>query len=280
MKGIDHLVLCGSDLSRMRDGYADLGFTLTPVAQHPFGTQNSLVQLDGCFLELLSLADVDLIPEHRPGHFSFAAFNRIFLEEGEGFSMLVLDSEDARGDVAFYRRNGLHTYEVFDFSRKAKLPAGEDATVGFSLAFVSSPQMPRAGFFCCEQRSPEYFWQPRYQMHPNGATAILEVALVAERPADVKPFVELFSGLTAEPRDQGFRIVTARGDISILKPDAFEEDYGIASPVLDRGPRFAGYTVGLKTPCSRPDLLAQTRNMFGTAIRFKTVPVAAGKEDR
>ena len=57
MSGIDHLVLCGRDLEEMRRRYGALGFTLTPPAHHPFGTGNSLVQLDRCFLELLVVAD-------------------------------------------------------------------------------------------------------------------------------------------------------------------------------------------------------------------------------
>ena len=144
MKGIDHLVLCGADLDAMQRHYRNLGFTLTPPASHPFGTGNSLVQLDGCFLELLTVLDPAAIPEHRPGHFSFGAFNRDFLSHGEGFSMLVLSTQDARGDAAQWRRAGLDTYAPFDFSRKAKLPSGEEVTVGFSLAFATRPDMPRA----------------------------------------------------------------------------------------------------------------------------------------
>src|SRR5688572_20832003 len=167
MKGIDHLVLCGRSLDAMRETYGRIGFTLTPPAQHPFGTQNSLVQLDQTFLELLSLGDEAKIPEHDEQRFSFAAFNRDFLKRQEGFSMLVLDSGSARQDVANYRRLGLRIYEPFDFSRRAKLPGGQEAVIGFSLAFVSSPDMPMCGFFCCQQHAPQYFWQESYQRHAN-----------------------------------------------------------------------------------------------------------------
>jgi hypothetical protein len=273
MKGIDHLVLCGHDLNTMRHAYTSLGFTLTPPAVHPFGTQNSLIQLDHVFLELLSLEKIELVPEHAPSFFSFAAFNRDFLKTAEGLSMLVLDSDDARADFAFYRGCGLHTYEPFDFSRKAKLPTGEEATVGFSLTYVSSPRMPRAGFFCCQQHAPQYFWQPLYQNHPNGACTILEVTLVAEQPEGIKGYVELFAQRPAQPFGEGYRIETARGDIAILKPDSFRAAYGVDPPDLSQGPRFAGYTVGLKSTV-QPDLAVLPICKFGTAIRFKTVSVA------
>ena len=56
-RGIDHLVLGVHDLDKARDTYARLGFTTTPRAIHPFGTGNSLVQLQGNFLELLAVVD-------------------------------------------------------------------------------------------------------------------------------------------------------------------------------------------------------------------------------
>jgi hypothetical protein len=275
MKGIDHLVLCGSDLEATRQKYAALGFTLTPPAQHPFGTKNSLVQMDNVFLELLSVAQPAKIPEHRAGHFSFAAFNRDFLKKGEGLSMLVLDSEDARADAATYRQHGLETYEPFDFSRRAKLPTGEEVVVAFSLAFVSSPQMPRCGFFCSEQHTPQYFWQPNYQTHGNGAQTVLEVALVAERPREIKSFLEHFSGYQAIALDDGLRIATKRGEIGVRTPESFHESYRVSPPDLSDGPRFAGFTVGLRNTSPRPDLFGETVELFGAAIRFKAMPVAA-----
>ena len=50
-RGIDHLVLAVRDLEKARTFYQRLGFTLTPRAQHPWGTANHLAQLNGCFLE-------------------------------------------------------------------------------------------------------------------------------------------------------------------------------------------------------------------------------------
>lgn len=275
MKGIDHLVLCGWSLEAMREAYSRLGFTLTPSARHPFGTQNSLVQLDQLFLELLSLGDAAKIPEHAAGRFSFAAFNRDFLERQEGFSMLVLDSEDARVDVANYRKLGLKTYEPFDFSRRAKLPGGQDAVVGFSLAFVSSPEMPLCGFFCCEQHAPEHFWQESYQRHENRARTVLEVALVAAEPQRLRGFLERFSGVAAL-NGHRLRLRTRRGDIAVETPKSFEKIYGLAAPDLRRGPRFGGYTIGLGEDTARPDLLGRTFDLFGTAVRFAALPVAGG----
>jgi hypothetical protein len=277
VKGIDHLVLCGRDLEAMRERYGDLGFTLTSPAQHPFGTGNSLVQFDGCFLELLSVLDEAIVPEHAPGHFSFAAFNRDFLLTNEGFSMLVLDSNDARADVSRLRSAGIDTYKPFDFSRKALLPSGEEVTVGFSLAFATHPEMPRAGFFSCQQHAPQHFWKPEYQRHANTAVSILEVCLIAEHPKRFESFVSQLAGARPERINGGSRISTTRGDIAILSPDAFADRYGTAPPSLADGPRFAGFTIGLvdtryieeiEVPRVMERWVVPPNQTFGTVIAF------------
>lgn len=246
MKGIDHLVLCGRDHLAMRETFTSLGFTLTPQAQHPFGTGNSLIQLEGCFLELLSIFEAGKIPEHHGERFSFAAFNRDFLSRREGLSMLVLDSTNARADVAAFRAAGLRTYEPFDFSRRARLPNGQEATVGFSLAFATHPAMPEVAFFTCQQHAPEHFWKPDYQRHANRALTILEVSLVAERPVDHAGFLAAFSGFPATPNEDGFTIRTARGNITCVTPRGFERTFLRSPPEMKNGPRLGGFTIGVR----------------------------------
>ena len=107
MKGINHLVLTGHDLEALRSKYQALGFTVTPRGQHPFGTGNSIIQLPGTYLELLSVTVPQDVPEHSPGQFSFAAFNRDYLARHEGFSMMALDTPDARADIQSWRAAGL-----------------------------------------------------------------------------------------------------------------------------------------------------------------------------
>lgn len=245
MRGIDHLVLCGRDLAAMRDNYAALGFTLTPEARHPFGTGNRLVQLEGCFLELLSVVEPERIGPAGAERFSFAAFNRDFLRRGEGMSMLVLDSDDARADVAAFRDRGLRTYEPFDFERKARLPNGDEVTVGFSLAFATDPGMPGIAFFTCQQHAPEHFWKPQYQRHANRALTILDVSLVAERPEEHAAFLSAFAGVRPEAVAGGITLRTARGNISCITPAAFAQCFGRA-PDMGQGPYFGGFTIGVR----------------------------------
>ncbi len=246
-RGIDHLVLCAQDLDAARDWYGRLGFTLTPKAVHPFGTANSLVQFDGAFLELLNVDDASKITEHAGKNFSFGAFNRDYLKIGEGFSMLVFEGFDARSDQAEFVEKQLSDFEPFDFQRKARLPDGEDVTVGFSLAFVTHPTMKRAMLFTCQQHAPEYFWKREFQVHDNGALGIRDVTFAAEHPLDLFGF---FAGLqdatSVFKTGDDLRIRTARGDVLVRTPATWRKHFQTTtSPDLSHGPCMAAYTVNV-----------------------------------
>src|ERR1700690_588045 len=212
----DHLVLCAADLEQAQKFYRSIGFTLTPRALHPFGTSNSLVQLQGNFLELLSIADPALIPKPEPGKFSFAVFNQAFLRKREGFSMLVLAASDAAADAAEFKACGLQAYDVFNFGRQAMLPDGSKARVDFSLAFVTEPSMPEVGFFTCQQHAPQYFWRPEYQRHANGAVRLVEVVMSASRPGDHRSFFERLVKAPARISPSGIALGDAGEQLTML----------------------------------------------------------------
>jgi hypothetical protein len=278
MKGINHLVLAGHDLEAMRSHYAGLGFTVTPRGQHPFGTGNSLMQLHGSYLELLAVTAPQDVPEHRAEHFSFAAFNRDYLKRHDGFSMLVFDTPDARADVKAWRTAGLQTYEPFDFSRAAKMADGQEITVAFSLAFVSHPAAPWLGLFACQHHSPQYFEQPRYVQHANGATAVQDVWIVGDTAPDLAGFTQIVTGAKAIREDPSLTMLqTSIGAIVLARPQAFVNAFGLAAPHPDDGPHLAALTLACQTIGRLADLprignrhiLAPAKN-FGTAIGFVT----------
>ncbi len=286
MNGIDHLVLAVADLDRARSRYASLGFTLTPEARHPFGTGNSLVQLrERAFLELVTVKAPEAVPEHGPGRFSFAAFNRDFLKKGEGFSMLVIESSDARADLERFRAAGLVTYAPFDFSRKAQLPTGEEATVGFSLAFVSHPEMPDVGFFTCQQRSPDHFWKPEYQVHENTAYAVSSVWLVAEQPLDFADFLQTFADAEdVTAADDRLDVETGRGRIIAVTGSAFEREFGVPPATAGRSPCLAAYVLNVRdldtvkarldeaqlpSAAKRDRIVIPADEMFGSLVAFQ-----------
>ncbi|MEX2615402.1 MAG: VOC family protein [Alphaproteobacteria bacterium] len=242
-RGIDHLVLCARDLEAARAAYGSFGFTTTPPARHPFGTANSLVQLQGSFLELIAVADPAEIRQPLPGAFSFGQYIRKFLQRREGMSMLVFESRDAGADQAEFLRKGIDTYDPFHFERQAQLPDGQSVIVGFSLAFATTPDMPEAVFFTCQQHAPQYFWKPEYQSHANGARAISEIVMVAESPGHLARFFARLQPPCAVSLDsKGLQVVTSRGQITVITTDAFMDRYGAPAHGPDT-PYFAAYTI-------------------------------------
>lgn len=281
MRGLNHLVLTGHDLDAMGDHYASLGFTLAPRGRHPFGTDNAVIQLQGCYLELLAVARPEDVPEHGANSFSFAAFNRDYAARHEGFAMLVFDTPDARADIASWQKAGLKTYEPFDFQRGAKLPSGEEITVGFSLAFSRTPQAPWIGLFACQHYRPDYYEQARYLAHENTAQNVREVWISGDGALGLSDFMAKLTGLKAR-QDGDDRIVfaTRTGDLVLASPDAFAAAFGEPPPHPGDGPHLAGYTIGcrdLGTFAARgiqkagDRFVVPAKRNFGTALAFAQI---------
>ncbi len=241
LRGLDHLVHVVRDLDAAGEVYDLVGFTVGPRNHHPWGTHNRIVQTPGFFIELLEIAEPAKIPPHAGDHFSFGAFNRDFLARcGEGFSMLSLEGRDPAADKADFDGAGFGGFDLFDFSRQARRPDGEEVEVGFSLAFAKDPLAPDAGFFTCTQRRPENFWAPSMQRHANGTTGIAGVVLVTDHPLDHASFIDTFAGATPRRVMDGWYIAsTARGEIDIMTRAIFTERFGVPAPAGE-GLRIAG----------------------------------------
>lgn len=278
MKSINHLVLAGRDLLAMRKVYERLGFTLTAPGQHPFGTGNTIIQFHGTYLELLSVTRPRDVVEHAPGEFSFSAFNRDYLDRHEGFSMMVLGTTDAHIDIADWKASGLQTYAPFDFSRQAKMPDGEEVTVGFSLAFVSHPQAPWLGLFACQHFRPQYYEQKPFMNHANSARSVREVWVCGKGAGDLAGYMATVTGSSANPsRAGGARIPTTTGTIIIAGDEEFHQTFGLDPPHPQDGQHLAGLVFG----CHDLDRLPKSQVLkhrdrfilppdqgFGTALAF------------
>ena len=277
MKGINHLVLASHDLEALRSAYQALGFTVMPRGQLlPFGVSNSIVLLHDNFLELLSVTGPH--PEHSTGHFSFGAFNRDYLARHEGFSMLVLDTLDARADIAFWREAGLQVYEPFDVSRMATMPDGENVKLGFSLAFVTHPGAPWFRVFACQFQRPQFYVQPQYQNHANAAATVQDVWITGEAAPDLADFMSKVTGASSVRESADLTVLqTPTGDIILARPNAFEAAFGVAAPHPEDGPHLAGFTIGcrdlshlasLDLPKAGGRYVVPPSRGFGTAIGF------------
>jgi hypothetical protein len=249
-RGIDHVVHAVHDLDAAAALYRALGFQVGARNRHPpsWGTQNHIVQLPGCFVELLTVAEPEHIAPHGPRFFSFGAFNRDALARGQGLSMLALEGCDATADAQHFRNEGIGDFEVFDFEREARRPDGSPIKVAFSLAFARDPDAREIGFFTCRHRFPENFWNPAFQIHPNTADGIAGVVMVAANPSDHRAFLTAFTGTETAVTVAGLTATTPRGEIQVMQPAAFEHRFGGQPPDVAAGARLAALRFAVRDP--------------------------------
>ena len=132
-------------------------------------------------------------------------------------------------------------------------PGGVEHQVGLTsdvaeqLAFARDARSPSVGFATCQQHFPENFWNRAFQTHPNGATGVVGVVLVAENPTDHHIFVSAFTGereLLAT--STGITVKTARGEIQVMAPDAFRSHFGVPPPDVAHGMRIAALRFAIR----------------------------------
>jgi hypothetical protein len=229
-RGLDHIVHAVHDLDGAAALYRRMGFTVGARNKHPWGTHNYIVQCAGTFIELLTVAEPDKLGKDAISNL-FGLYNQDFLARSEGLSLLILESKDAKADVADFKRGGISASDAVHFEREAKRPDGTTIKVGFSLAFAQDKAAPHMRFATCQQHYPENFWNPAFQVHSNGAQAIRAVMIVADEPEQHRSFASAYTGSAefyAEPGEVS--VITPRGALSIMTPARFTAAFGGPQP--------------------------------------------------
>jgi hypothetical protein len=234
--GLDHIVHAVRDLDAAAEFYARAGFTVGARNRHAWGTHNRIVQLKNAYIEILTVAEPEKIPAHGARSFSFGAYHRDFLASREGFSMLILNSRNAVEDARSFEKTGIGGFAVFDFSREGAKPDGTPVKLAFTLAFARDAASPAVRFAVCQHHFPENFWDPAFQTHANGVTAVPGVALVADNPTDHHIFLKAFTGVSdLHSSSIGVTARTENGDVGIMEPVSFRDQFGVSPEVRDEG---------------------------------------------
>lgn len=264
-RGLDHIVHAVRDLDAAAALYRRLGFTVGARNRHPWGTHNHVVQFPGFFIELLTMAEPEKLGDDGISRL-FGAYQRDFLARREGFSMLLLESRDAVADAAQFRDAGIAAADALRFERDAKRPDGTTVQVAFSLAFARDAKAD-AGFAVCQQHFPENFWNPAFQSHPNSASGVAGVVMVAENPSDHHVFLSAF----AREREllatsNGITVRTPRGTIDVMTPAAYASHFGTAAPDVAQGARLAALMFTVRDASRTASALAQPQAAAGSRI--------------
>lgn len=232
---LDHLVLPVAGLGIARARYEALGFTVAADAAHPFGTDNACVFFaDKTYLEPLAIGrQADYEAAIADGNVFVARDDAYRRTNGQdGFSAVVVSSDDARADHARFTAAGVSAGDILEFSRVMRLPDGTEGTGSFRLAFAVEPRAPDVFFFACQRIASLPADRDALERHANGVIGLAEVVLGAEAPLALRGILQhvAYDGeVSGRVATVG---VTMRNGVKVSVLDAGEmaEAFGDAAP--------------------------------------------------
>ena len=231
--GIDHPLIAVWDIEAIRKRYAALGFRMTPVSQHPWGTSTSAAVFHDCLLELMGIYDESLIDRLPAGDFRFGRIVRDHLTEREGISLLALNSTDADGDVRIVEERGVASQGGIEFGRDITLPDGRPDRTSTSLRIIYDPELPRLSNFICQQHRRDLIEVPKWLEHPNGATGICQITVMASvlnQPRVRDRMTKLYGEQAVTTSGHGFSTRTGNGSFVVSTREGIQAAYGEPLP--------------------------------------------------
>lgn len=247
---VDHVVLPTASLAVARERLVALGFTVAPEGEHPFGTTNACVYLaDGTFLEPLVVGHRETCEAAARGGNVFVARDQAyrFRRGDEGFSALVMGTQDAKADHAAFVEAGISAGEMLAFSRPFTTPDGKTDEASFLLAFAADLRAPDAFFFTCERVNVPKVDRSALQAHENKAASIREVVLSEVNPTDFQYFLQdVVNEREVDARSFGMDIEAANATVSVLTPAGLEALFGADAPCHARGLRLRAIVFGVE----------------------------------
>jgi hypothetical protein len=224
--GLDHPLLATHDIEGLRDRLMSLGFNMTAVGKHPWGTSTSLAMFDGCLLEIMGIYDDTLIDEVPAGDFRFGRHVFEHLQQREGVALSALHSTDAQADAAKALAAGFTVAGHLEFGRDVTLPDGSTGRTKTTLALLPDPDFPRLSFFLCQQHRPDLIYVSQWLEHPNSANGIGGITVLAKASEHARlkhKLGALYAGLADSAG--GFRVQTANGVINVQTLAAVEQEF-------------------------------------------------------
>jgi hypothetical protein len=203
---VDHVMICVPDLERGIDAYRRIGFNIYPGGAHTGrATHNAIAFTGEEYIEVLSLRDRSAIVPGTPDE----ALAR-YLDEGGGFRVVALQSDDLEADVAAMRRRGVDVGEIRDGGRRT--PAGQE--LRWRAAFLG-PGDPLPIFFIqhltpLEARRRQV---PKAGDHPNGA---LRVERVYVTVPDVAATARHYARVLGRPEPPVQRGAVIKADMAVF----------------------------------------------------------------
>ena len=263
--GIDHPLVAVNDIEQLRERLIAIGFNMTSIGKHPWGTSTSLAMFEGSLIEIMGIYDESKIDELPTGNFHFGRHVYEHLMRREGVALTALHSTDSQRDALRAKDAGFTTAGHLEFGRDVTLPDGRQDRTKTTLALMPDTRWPRLSLFLCQQHRPELVYVHEWLEHPNSVHGIDGIIIWAELD-DQRALVEKFSALygTAIVIAGGYQLETANGYIRILTSQSIELDLGVLPDAVlaDDQPCIVGIDL------LYADSLLLMKHLQGSGIKF------------
>lgn len=263
--GIDHPLVATNDIDGLRARLIAMGFNMTAIGKHPWGTSTSLAMFKGCLLEIMGIYDDTLLDEVPAGDFLFGRHVYEHLQTREGIALTALHSTDSQADAQHAAAAGFSVAGHLEFGRDVTLPDGTAGRTKTTLALLPNTAFPRLSFFLCQQHRPDLIYVPEWLEHPNKVTGICGVNIVADASclADLKKLLGGLYGQVTEG-DGGFECQTANGVMRVMTADEFEHRIGALpdAVVQEKTPFIAGMDLTMSEQQPLANFLARSNTAY------------------
>jgi Glyoxalase-like domain len=222
VKGLDHVVVMVAGIDAAQKAYEKLGFQVQPRGYHAkLGTANHLMTFERDYFEILGIVEPS----------PFNAERREWLKSGGGLANVALATDGADVAYAAFAQAGLEPDQPLDFDRAVEV-AGRTEHAKFRTVRIPKTHMPVVGFFVCEHLTPQFVYRPEWAKHPNGASGIRGVIVIAEQPAHWIAELERYFGAgTARFDGEDLVVDTGTQPIRYLTRGSYARRYPGVTPV-------------------------------------------------
>lgn len=266
IKGIDHVMIIVPDLDRAAQAYARFGFDVQPRGIHKgLGTANNLMILDQDYIELLGVL------EPMPNNLRYKEIG----EQGGALANVALGTDGADLTHEAWTKAGLNPEPIIAFDRGVEID-GKQERAAFRIVRLPHEARPGVGLFVCNHLTPQFVYRQEWQRHPNTASGISHITVVAADPAKHRQAAEKVFGENAIAMGDGeMTVATGKAPFHYLTPARFAERFAGQKPAL-AGDHAAVMGITVRDMKALKDCLAANKvEALQTADGRVLIPAAA-----